>query len=617
MTKTLASIPSNLKIGAWPITSDEVQFCVWAPKRKHVSVRILENGIYRSANLQRDEAGYFVGVAKARHGDRYHYELDQDTQRPDPASSFQPLGVHGDSQIIDHNRFEWTDHSWNGIPKRELVIYELHIGSFSKDGTYAGAIQHLDYLSALGITAIELLPVAQAPGRWNWGYDGVNIFAPNHNYGSPDELKHFINECHERGFAVLLDVVYNHLGPEGNYLRDFGPYFSTKYHTPWGEAVNFDGKNNTAVRDYFIANALYWIEQFHFDGLRLDAAHFLFDNSPTPILGSLRDAVSKCEQAAQREIHLIAEANIFDHDLLNPQPDSSGESYDAIWCDCLMHSIYAQGAPDVRLTRRNYLGSNEIAEALTYGFLYRSQPKVYQQPDIRPVRVSEAERNAKPSRPEQHESLVLALQTHDSVGNHPHGLRIHQLTSPEFQMAAAALTLLSPGIPLIFMGEESASESPFPFFVDFEDEYLRNVVDEGRAREYPQHAWEGALSPSDPQAFLTSKLHVDANSDSRVLAWYKQLLKIRRDAIEKGWLSAETLHVTHEVGSDIFKLDYSNEEARSVLSIVSALTTDSEKTHATELKGRVLADSRDQHPIGQTVSVTSLAGPHCIVVQRT
>ncbi|MFN3190187.1 MAG: alpha-amylase family glycosyl hydrolase [Aureliella sp.] len=618
-------LDERFRIGATVIDSDQVHFRVWAPHCQQIAVcvqkpmeqrRGAEADVCQSTDLLLDNRGYFSGTVAAQPGDEYHYELNGRVKRPDPASSFQPHGVHGNSQVVDHGSFAWSDEDWKGLPKRQLAIYELHIGCFTDEGSYQAAIKKLPYLRSLGITAIELMPVAQAPGRWNWGYDGVNLFAPNHNYGLVDELKAFVDACHANGFAVLLDVVYNHLGPEGNYLRDFGPYFSKRYHTPWGEAVNFDGDDAGPVRNYIISNALYWLETFHFDGLRLDAAHFLFDNSDEPILASIRNAVAAHEQLAGREIHLIAEANIFDRGLLESTNRNRQQvPYDAIWCDCLMHSIYRQGTPAVQLTRRDYRGGSEIAEALRHGYLYRSQPKLYQAPDKRPIRVVDSERIAKPTSSDEYESLIFALQTHDSVGNHPHGHRIHQLTSVAFQKAAAALTILSPAIPLVFMGEENAAETPFPFFVDFEDPHLRKVVDEGRANEYPQHAWEGALSPSDEQAFYSAKLSETDESNSDVERWYQGLLQLRKAGVLKGWLSKAGFEVRHRIGTELFELRYRTDTG-PVLTIVANLGSRDSNAKKLDLQGTLVADSLSLHSAGTQIDSPLIRGCQCLIIQH-
>lgn len=534
--------------GAHPQDEATTHFRVWAPKWKRVDV-VQRNRSYR---LEADQ-GVHQGDVSVGPGALYQFALNQQQRRPDPTARFQPASVHTHSRVTSPCSFPWTDHDWQGVSKRDLVVYELHLGAFSRSGDYRGAIERIPYLKSLGATAIELLPVAQAPGRWNWGYDGVGLYAPNHNYGSPDELKLLVDRCHREGLAVLLDVVYNHLGPEGNYLSEFGPYFSRKHHTPWGGAVNFDGWQSTEVRRWVVENAVYWLDEFHFDGLRLDAVHFMFDDSEVSILQEVRQATSQYQSTAGRTIHLIAESNMYDHDLAEPE---AGEAYDAMWSDCMMHSIYALGAPDVQLTHRDYRGAEDLAEALQDGYLYEG-------PHVR--RVSPAEKQQRhQGRRDYLRSLVVALQTHDSVGNHPHGKRLHHLTSPAFHRAAAALVLLYPATPMIFMGEESGAEAPFPFFADFGDPGLRSRVDEGRAREYPQHQWDGAVAPSDPAAFFQAKCDLRGPSDPQTLAWYRRLLEIRRDGLAGGWLDPSRFTVASTVEQHVFRLRYEASPSQAV-----------------------------------------------------
>ena len=298
---------------------------------------------------------------------RYQYRLDGGPTRPDPVSRYQPEGVHGPSQIINPRLFPWTDQNWPGVAKRDLVIYELHIGAFTQAGDFQAATAQLPELSELGVTAVEVMPVAQTPGRWNWGYDGVNLFAVRNTYGEPDDFKMFIDACHAAGLAVILDVVYNHVGPEGNYLTDFGPYASSKHRTPWGDAFNYDGPESAPVRRFVIDNALFWLDEYHLDGLRLDAAHFIQDDSRLAIVDELRRDVSRFAETVLRTIHLIAETNVFDQETLNDQVDRL--AYDGIWCDCLMHAIYAHALPDLRIAHRQYQ-EEDLAESLQHGFVY-------------------------------------------------------------------------------------------------------------------------------------------------------------------------------------------------------------------------------------------------------
>lgn len=490
-----AECASPVRLGATPVTYDTTHFRVWAPRPDRVAVELTHGDTTVCHELTREENGFCTGNVPAEPDALYRYVLDQ-VARPDPVSGYQPQGVHGRSQIINHRAFPWTDQSWSGRAKRELIIYELHVGAFTEEGTFRAAIDRLPELCELGITAIEVMPVAQSPGRWNWGYDGVDLFAVRNTYGTPNDFKAFVDACHCCGLAVILDVVYNHIGPEGNYLAEFGPYFSSRHHTRWGEAFNFDDVESQQVRRFIVANALYWLDEYHLDGLRLDAVHCIHDDTTPSILTEIRQVVSAYALSAGRCVHLIAETNVYDRELLGN--DEGKHAYDGIWCDCIMHSLYSLALPDLQLTQREYRGASDVAESLRFGYVYEGPP-LRRASDIG----SEAECDGATS---QIESFVVQLQTHDSVGNHPNGQRIHQLTSKAFQKAAAALVLLYPGIPLLFMGEEGAAASPFPFFVDFEDDRLRRAVEQGRSQEYPQHVWGTALSPIEDETFYISTL---------------------------------------------------------------------------------------------------------------
>lgn len=537
------------------------KFQLWAPHRRRVDLELRQASGLRSVAMELGSDGvHRCLIDGIEAGDRYQYLLDWNLRRPDPRSNFQPEGVHGPSQVVDHAQFEWSDRNWSGVTKEELVIYELHVGAFSESGRYAGIVEQLPKLKELGITAIELLPLAQCPGAWNWGYDGVNIFAPSNNYGSPDELKALVNACHELGIAVLLDVVYNHLGPEGNYLRDFGPYFSDKHHTPWGEAFNFDGSHNQNVRQFILDNVRYWIEEFHLDGLRLDAVHFMFDDSDSHILQEIAQQFATFQTQQNRQLHLIAEANVFDASLLAKEKEQDG-IYDGIWCDCLMHSIYAQARPELQLAHRKYVGGKEVFEVLQHGYLYRVG-------NPHPIRVKDEERHNEQSASQLRCSFVTSLQTHDSVGNHPQGKRIHELASVEYQRSAAALVLLQPSIPQIFMGEESAHTSPFPFFVNFEDQGLQIAVERGRAREYPQHEWGNYLSPIEASTFHQANLAA-GKADGDTWSWYQKLLEIRSRGITERWLAPENLQVAHNEADQVFTLQY--QTSRKLIRILCRL----------------------------------------------
>ncbi len=582
--------PTEERLGATPLSHNETRFCVWAPRRRTVAVRITEGATGRLHGLRRQDSGYFTGnVSEAGPNSRYEYVLDDRDVRPDPASRYQPDGVHGPSQVVDPRAFPWTDQNWKGVAKRDLIIYELHVGAFTLGGTFQSAIERLEELLELGVTAIEIMPVAQSPGRWNWGYDGVDLFAVRNTYGEPDDFKAFVDACHAMGIAVLLDVVYNHIGPEGNYLGEFGPYFSSRHRTPWGEALNFDGPQSEPVRRFVIENAIFWLEEFHLDGLRLDAVHFIQDNSEPTILDELRLAVLETAQSTGRTLHLIAETNVCDQELLTAQPGRP--AYDAVWCDCLMHSIYSHALPDLRLTNREYRGASDLAGALRHGYVYvgrqSTQGSAPQRRDQLPVESGEP--NA--------ESFVMGLQTHDSVGNHPHGKRIHQLTSKAFQKAAAGMTLLYPSIPLLFMGEEFAADSPFPFFTDFHDVRLQQAIDQGRAREYPQHVWGNVLSPSEAQTFYSAKCHDNGSRDREMLSWYRELISLRKQGIAEGWLNTARMQSEHDADLNIFYLRFTCDGGGLI--VVQARLTSTAQTTAQPVR----------RPVGETLLLSSEPNP--------
>lgn len=548
----LTPLEANLDsypVGATLVAVDQTHFRVWAPKRKRVEVDLQDQETRTRHELTRSEFGYFCGtIPGVRAGSRYQYVLDRDVARPDPASRYQPDGVHEASEVVSKNGFPWSDQHWHGIDKRDLVIYELHIGAFTESGTLSAATDRIDEFVDLGITAIEIMPVAQSPGRWNWGYDGVNLFAVRNSYGYPDDFKAFVDACHARGIAVLLDVVYNHLGPEGNYLSEFGPYFSKTDRTPWGESFNFDGRHSSGVRNLIVENALYWLEEFHLDGLRIDAIHFMPEKSRPSVVDELRTAVTAFAGSAGRHIHLIGESNLFDIELLSD--NAYRQAFDAIWCDCFMHSVYAVAAPELSLTSRDYKGAADIDGALRRGFVFSGRTQ---------ERYSEDKHRTAPLGDSYFSSLVIALQTHDSVGNHPHGKRLHHITSKAFQKAAASLALLAPSIPMLFMGEEVAIDAPFPFFADFQDHRLRTAVDRGRTQEYAQHDWRNTPLPSAEETFYSAKCDQTDLWELDVLEWYRSLIALRKRGLAEGWLAASKMTCEHDASVEKLTLTYLGE----------------------------------------------------------
>ena len=559
---------SHTTFGALPGTDNTTHFLVWAPKVKSLSVELIQRSaeqetVLASHQLDCDSDGMFSGnVPDCPTGSLYRYKLGEGSSRPDPRTRFQPFGVHGPSQVVDPSSYQWNDGQWKGIKKRDLIIYEMHVGSFTAEGTYAAAIEKLGELKTLGVTAIELLPLAQCPGKWNWGYDGVNYFAPSNNFGSPDQLKAFVDACHQAQLAVFIDVVYNHVGPEGNYLSEFGPYRSKKFGTPWGDAFEFD---QAAVRQFVIDNVLFWIDEYHFDGLRLDAVHYMFDDNDEHIVQEVCRRFDEFKKTLQREIHLIGESNIYDPEFVG-EIAGEGPNFDAIWSDCLMHSVYKFGAPDLRLTNRHY-EATDIAQTIEHAYVFSAPEAIRVTDEIRSAHHPTGERR-------YIESLIMALQTHDSVGNHPQGKRIHQLMSFDFQKAVIPIFLLYPSTPMLFMGEEWATDATFPFFADFEDAGLRKAVDKGRRDEYPHHQWEGSPLPSEPTAFTNSILHGELaaqQNKQEMFDWYRDLIALRKSGIESGWLSIENWSTSCDLETGVLQMTYQKPEGSSEITICARI----------------------------------------------
>jgi len=511
----------ELKLGPTLLGDGRCRFCVWAPFVDSIEVHVLSPQ-ERLERLQRDRQGYHCGVLEGiEPGALYRLRLNGSLERPDPASRCQPHGVHGPSQVVDPS-FGWTDGNWRGLPLERYVFYELHVGAFTAPGTFDAAIERLDDLAALGITAVELMPVAQFAGNRNWGYDGVFPFAAQTSYGGPQGLKRFVDACHDRGLAVVLDVVYNHLGPEGNYLGDFGPYFSDLYRTPWGAPVNFDGPYSDEVRRYFIENALYWAAECHIDALRLDAVHAILDFSARPFLQELAWTVTLYAEALGRRIHLIAESSLNDTRLIR-SPELGGFGLDAQWNDDLHHALHALLTGERRGYYCDFGRFEQLLKALRQGFVYDGQYSEFRK---------RCHGNSSRSVPGRR--LVVFAQNHDQVGNRLQGDRLCRIVPFEALKMAAGIILLSPYLPLLFMGEEYGEPAPFPYFVSHSDPGLVEAVRRGRRAEFASFGWEG--DPPDPQAeetFQSAKLNPDlrlANGRHRHLwEFHCRLIALRRD----------------------------------------------------------------------------------------
>lgn len=486
--------------------------------------------------MEKIDKGYWKSVVKnVFPGSLYFYRLEDKIDRPDPASRFQPDGIHGPSQIIDPNAFLWGDDDWKGIPLKNFIIYELHVGTFTKGGTFESIIPYLDYLKELGITAIELMPVAQFPGNRNWGYDGVYPFAPHNSYGGPHDLKTLVNACHKEGLAVILDVVYNHLGPEGNYLNNFGPYFTDKYKTPWGDAINFDGPYSDEVRRFFIVNALYWITEYHFDALRIDAIHGIFDFSAKHFLQDLGESVQKQAKALDRNVYIIPESDLNDVRLINPI-EVGGYGLDAQWNDDFHHSLHTLLTGENAGYYEDFGTIGHMEKAFREGFVYSGQYSNFRK-----------RKHGSSSKNRPAHQFVVFSQNHDQVGNRLAGDRLTSRQSLEKLKLAAGVVILSPFIPLLFMGEEYGEKSPFQYFVSHSDEDLIEAVRNGRREEFASFQWEGEIS--DPQAestFLNSKIHIELRHHGEheiLFEFYKKLIELRKEIPSLRNLNNETMEV--------------------------------------------------------------------------
>jgi maltooligosyltrehalose trehalohydrolase len=508
-------------IGPEHLGAGKCTFTVWAPLRSKVELELMAP---RKENIPmvKSERGYWSVTVDDIPGEAtYRYLLDGQLSRPDPASRHQPEGVHGASHFSHRESFPWEDKKWKGIPLEDLIFYELHVGTFTPEGTFGAILPRLQALKEVGVNALELMPVAQFPGERNWGYDGAYPFAVQHTYGGSHELKKLVDACHRQGIAVVLDVVYNHLGPEGNYLADFGPYFTDKYRTPWGKAVNFDSAFSDEVRDYFIQNALHWLDQFHIDALRLDAVHAIYDMSAHPFLQELAEKVEKFSASSGRKRYLIAESNLNDTRIIRPR-ELGGFGFDAQWNDDFHHSVHALLTKENAGYYADFGKMGQLVKSVREGFVYTGQYSIFRE---------RRHGNSSIDRPAN--QFVVFSQNHDQIGNRASGERLSTLISFEALKTSAALTVLSPYLPLLFMGEEYAEKAPFLYFVHHADEKLIEAVRRGRKAEFERFAW--ASDPPDPQSpdtFNASKLHWEQRETGVhgiALAFTKELLRLRRE----------------------------------------------------------------------------------------
>lgn len=527
---------SELLPGATYLGNGTCHFVVWAPSATTVSLHLLTPDD-RCAPMARTGRGYFQLTAEGvAPGATYRYRIDDGREFPDPASRFQPEGVHGPSAVVDPGAFAWTDQTWRGIRQRDLVIYELHTGTFSADGTFDGVIPYLGYLVDLGVTAIELMPVSQFPGERNWGYDGVYPYAVQSSYGGPDGLRRLVDACHAHGLAVLLDCVYNHLGPEGNYLGQYGPYFTDRYQTPWGQAINMDGAGSDEVRRYFIGGGIHWIDEYHIDGFRLDATDRIIDESATHFLREFAVAMHERADELGRRVVVIAESDANDASYIEPIT-RNGYGLDAQWGDDFHHSLHALLTGERTGYYRDFGTLQHLAKSMRQNFYYDG---VYSE--------SRNRTHGNSPRMTRAQQFVVASQNHDQVGNRAQGERLAHLVSFESAKLAAATVLLSPYVPLIFMGEEYAESAPFQYFTSHTDPDLAEAVSRGRREEFAGFAWTGDVpDPQDQATYMRSKLNHDLRAiDPHRAMWalYRELLRYRRTLPALRALSKDTLEVT-------------------------------------------------------------------------
>ena len=492
-------------------------FRVWAPSPGRVELVLGEQRIA----MDRAEDGWWSASAEEPEDGAYAFALDGGPALPDPRSAWQPDGIHGASRIVDHQAFVWNDQGFVAERLSAAVIYELHVGTFTPAGTFRGVVERLDHLVSLGVTHLELMPLNEFSGRHGWGYDGVDLFAPHHAYGSPNDLKQLVDACHARGLAVLLDVVYNHLGPAGNYLDRFGPYFTDRYHTPWGKAVNLDDCDSDEVRRFFCDNAAMWLEDYHFDGLRIDAVHAFADHSAVHFLEQLRNEVTELSTKLGRKLVLIAESDLNDQRIVR-SPELGGFGLDAQWSDDFHHALHTALTGETRGYYADFDGLADLAKALSSVFVYDGK---YSR--------SRRRRHGRPATGAGGRQFLAYAQTHDQVGNRMFGERTSQLVSPRLLELTAAFVLTAPFIPMLFQGEEWGASTPFLYFTDHEDAALGRAVSDGRRREFESLGLdpERVPDPQSPDTFRRCVLNWDEVGTAHhagLLGLHRELIALRR-----------------------------------------------------------------------------------------
>ncbi len=540
---TMSTAIHPARIGAHRLPDGAWEFLLWAPNSESVGLKICDRKDL--VPMEAEPGGYHRCVLdQVPPNTRYVYRLDDGRELPDPASRFQPDGVHKPSEVVDPQSFQWTDQRWKGIRLEDSIFYELHVGTYTPEGTFDALIPHLRDLVDLGITVVEIMPVAQFPGARNWGYDGVYPFATQNSYGGPDAFHRFVDAAHGHGLAVALDVVYNHLGPEGNYLSAYGPYFTDRYRTPWGQAINYDGEDSDEVRRFFIENALYWLEDLHIDALRLDAVHGIFDFGARHFLAELKSRVDELSSSLGRPFQIIAESDLNDSRLLHA-PDHGGYGLDSQWADDFHHSVHTLLTDENRGYYTDFGGIAPLAETLKDGWFYRGQYSVHRK-----------RRHGNSPKGLAASNLVVCNQNHDQVGNRAGGDRLSTLVNFEALKLAAGITLLSPFLPLLFMGEEYGEPAPFQYFTSHGDPALVESVRRGRREEFAAFGWQESVpDPQDEETYRGSHLNLALKRDEphrTLYRLYQELIQIRKHL----GLGHKLPHHVRELGDCALALSY-------------------------------------------------------------
>lgn len=597
--------------------NDHWHFTVWAPEKKEMILHIIAP-FEKRLSMQKDEEGYFTIDIETKEKDlHYFFQPEDGKDFPDPGSQYQPKGVHAASQTIDHSSFQWKDADWRVGSLSDFIIYELHVGLFTPEGTFEAIIPRLDELKDTGINAIELMPVAQFPGNRNWGYDGVYPYAVQSSYGGPEGLKKLVEACHLKGIAVLLDVVYNHLGPEGDYFSQFGPYFTNNYSTPWGDALNFDGEWSDGVRDFFSNNVLHWMENYHIDGLRCDAIHAVFDNSAVHFWELTHEKVKQLEEKLKKRFYLIAESDLNSPKVVKT-PGQGGYGFDAQWLDDFHHALYVLLNPADQQRYYDFGRMEQLAKAYNDGFVHSGQWVQFRK---RKHGVSSA---GVPG-----DKFIVFNQNHDQIGNRADGKRLCSLVDTERIKMASAAILLAPYIPMLFMGEEYADESPFFYFVSHSDKELIKAVQEGRRKEFEAFGFdENIPDPQDENTFERSKIRWGKRKEGRhqiVLNWHKELIRLRKSTkafanFQKGDIQAQVVRgkllvlFRHTAGMEEKAVCLLNFSEEKISYSIPSIKTGSKLLDSKEAQWMVNSENREAHPNKIVADQTFFIWPLSVLV---